>query len=168
MPEIEDIMETPEKAALLLAWQWLALAILSILVIWAIFAFIKHQKQSPNKTNNLKEALAKLKEIAESPISQQSEQNNNQLTIQLSLLTREYLQAQLSNKSIFQTHEEFIIDHQDLEKLPESARKKLSSYLTALAQHKYSPDQHLPTEKNKLIRLTESLLRGIDSTIPQL
>jgi len=161
-------METPEKAALLLTWQWLALALLVILIIWLLLTYIKRQKKSSNKVNNLKKALQRLKEIEESPTTQQNDKRNNQLTIELSLLIREYLQAQLSNKSIFQTHEEFITDHQDLEKLPESARSKLSSYLTSLAQHKYAPNQHLPSQKNKLIRHTESLLRGIDSTVPKL
>lgn len=165
MPEIEDIMETPESAPLLLGWQWLLLAFLCILIIWAIIAYIKHKKNSAIIANNLKKALIRLKKIEQS--ANENNQDNNELTIELSLLTREYLQGQFRNKSIFQTHQEFIADHQDLEKLPESAREKLSTYLTALAEHKYSPDQHLPTEKNKLIQLTESLLRGIDSTVPK-
>jgi len=165
MPEIEDIIETPERAPLLLGWQWLLLAFLSILIICAILAYIKHKKNSPTTANNLKDALIQLKKIKQS--ADESNQDSNQLTIELSLLTREYLQGQFRNQSIFQTHQEFIADHQDLEKLPESAREKLSTYLTALAEHKYSPDQHLPAEKNKLIQLTESLLRGIDSTVPK-
>ena len=165
MPEIEDIMETPERAPLLLGWQWLLLAFLCILIIGAVFAYIRHKKNSAATANNLKNALIRLKKIEQS--TNEGNQDSNQLTIELSLLTREYLQGQFRNKSIFQTHQEFIADHQDLEKLPESARKKLSTYLTALAEHKYSPDQHLPTEKNKLIQLTESLLRGIDSTAPK-
>ncbi len=165
MPEIEDIMETPERAPLLLGWQWLLLAFLCILIIWAILAYIKHKNNTATIANNLKNALIRLKKIEQS--ANETDQDSNELTIELSLITREYLQGQFRNKSIFQTHQEFIADHQDLEKLPESARKKLSTYLTALAEHKYSPDQHLPTEKNKLIQLTESLLRGIDSTAPK-
>ncbi len=165
MPEIEDIIETPERAPLLLGWQWISLAIICVLIIWAIFAFIKHKKNSPTAANYLKNALTRLKKIEQS--AKENNQDSNELTIELSFLTREYLQGQFRNLSLFQTHQEFIADHQDLEKLPESAREKLATYLTALAEHKYSPDQHLPAEKNKLIQLTESLLRGIDSTVPK-
>lgn len=165
MPEIQDVIETPETAPLLLAWQWLLLALITVLIIWAVRAYLKHTKNSPSKANNLKDALDQLKKIEQS--SSQNNQNSNQLTTDLSLLTRRYLQTQFRNKSLFQTHQEFIIDHQDLDKLPQSVQKKLSTYLTALAEHKYSPDQHLPAEKNKLIQLTESLLRGIDSTVPK-
>ena len=165
MPEIEDIIETPERAPLLLGWQWISLAIICVLIIWAIFAFIKHKKNSPTAANYLKNALTHLKKIEQS--AKENNQDSNELTIELSFLTREYLQGQFRNSSLFQTHQEFIADHQDLEKLPESAREKLATYLTALAEHKYSPDQHLPAEKNKLIQLTESLLRGIDSTVPK-
>jgi hypothetical protein len=165
MPEIEDIMETPERAPLLLGWQWLLIVFLCILTIYVILAYIKRKKNSPITVNRLKDALLRLKKIEQS--TSEINYDNNQLSIELSLLTREYLQDQFHNESIFQTHQEFIADHQDLEKLPESAREKLSTYLTALADHKYSPDQHLQAEKNKLIPLTESLLRGIDSTVPK-
>ncbi|MGJ8655068.1 MAG: DUF4381 family protein [Akkermansiaceae bacterium] len=165
MPEIEDIIETPETAPLLLAWQWLLLALICVLIIWAIIAYLKQQKTSTSKVSSLKDALDRLKKIQQASI--ENNQDSNQLTTELSFLTRQYLQGQFSNKSLFQTHQEFIADHQDLDKLPQSAREKLSTYLTALADHKYSPDQHLPTEKNKLIQLTESLLRGIDSTVPK-
>lgn len=164
MPEIQDIIETPEKAPLLLGWQWLVLVILSVLIICLCFAYIKHRKKTTNTANNLKRALLRLRKITQSI---DNIQNSNQLTIELSLITREYLQGKLRNKSIFQTHQEFIADHEDLDKLPGSSREQLSTYLTTLAEHKYSPDQDLPEEKNKLIQLTESLLRGIDSTVPK-
>ena len=165
MPEIEDIMETTERAPLLLGWQWLLLTFLCSLIICAILAYRKYKKDPLTSVNNLKDALNRLKKIEQS--ANESNQDSNQLTIELSLITREYLQGQFLNESIFQTHQEFIADHHDLEKLPESAREKLSTYLTALAEQKYSPDQNLPAEKNKLIQLTESLLRGIDSTAPK-
>ena len=165
MPEIEDIIETPESAPLLLAWQWLALFTLCLLLIWAVYRYIKHKNKASTRVSNLKEALLSLKEMAQS--AEGDNKDTNQLTIDLSLITRQYLQGQFNNKSIFQTHQEFISDHQDLEKLPQTAREKLSTYLTTLAEHKYSPDQHLPAEKIKLIQLTESLLRGIDSTVPK-
>ncbi len=167
MPEIEDIIESTEKAPLLLGWQWLLLLIACCLIIYAILTYLKHKKNTPTSADNLKAALARLKKIEQIASLNDSDQDSNQLSVALSLLTREYLQGQFHNKSIFQTHQEFIADHQDLEQLPEVARDKLATYLTALAEHKYSPDQHPPAEKNKLIRLTESLLRGIDSTVPK-
>lgn len=167
MPEIQDIIETPEKAPILLGWQYLLLLLICILIVCAILAYLKYRKKASTSVNNLNKALARLNKIKK--IAQTSDQNNldsNQLIIELSLITREYLQGQFRNKSIFQTHQEFLADHQDLEKIPESSRDQLFAYLTTLAAHKYSPDNHLPAEKNKLIQLTESLLRGIHSTPP--
>lgn len=165
MPEIQDIIETQEKSAFLLGWQWLIITLLCLLTAWMIIRYLKHKKNTPTKINNLKEALEELQKLSQSETT--NTPSNNDLSINLSLITRQYLQSQFKNESIFQTHQEFIIDHQDLDQLPEAARNKLATYLTTLADHKYSPEQNLPSEKNKLIALTESLLRGIDSTIPK-
>ena len=165
MPEIEDIIETPERAPLLLGWQWLLLILLCVIAICAILAYFKYRKKSVSSVFNLNKALKRLRKIAQS--TTEDESDSNQLIIELSFITREYLQGQFRNQSIFQTHQEFIADHEDMKKIPESAREDLSAYLTTLAQYKYSPDQHLPAEKNKLIQLTESLIRGIHATVPK-
>ncbi len=164
MPEIIDIIETNEKAPALLPWQWLLIVCVGLALLIALIIFLKRQKSSTKKINNLQQALTALKEIQE---SSSTEKDINRLSIELSLLTRAYLQGRFSNNSIFQTHEEFIQDHEDLEKLPLPAREKLASYLSSLAEQKYAPNPHLASEKNKLIELTESLLKGIDSTIPK-
>ena len=165
MPEIIDIIETTEKAPTLLPWQWLAITFLCAALIVGIFLFFKRKQNTPAKIDSFEQALTALREIEQA--SSDEDKDNNWLTIELSLLTRSYLQGQFKNKSIFQTHEEFIQDHNDLEKLPTPAREKLATYLTSLSDSKYAPNPHLPEEKNKLIQLTESLLRGIDSTIPK-
>ena len=165
MPEIEDILETPEKAPLLLGWQWILVIFISLLLVCLLIAYLKHKKNTSASVDHLKKALMRLKNIEQS--ANQNNLDSNQLTIELSLITREYLQGQFRNKSIFQTHQEFIADHEDLTKIPEPARENLSSYLTALANHKYSPAHQLPAEINKLIQLTESLLRGIHSASPE-
>ena len=165
MPEIIDIIETSEKAPSLLPWQWLVILCLAIAITISIYLFLKRQKSQATKINSLEQALTQLKEIETASNDQQKD--SNWLTIELSLLTRSYLQGQFKNNSIFQTHEEFIQDHSDLDQLPAPAREKLSVYLGSLADHKYAPLPDLPEEKNKLIQLTESLLRGMDSTIPK-
>lgn len=164
MPEIQDIIETPEKAPLLLGWQWLLLICLCILMLCLIIAYLKFRRNSSSSVNHLNKALKRLKKIEQS--NSDNSLDSNLLTVELSLITREYLQGQFLNQSIFQTHQEFIADHKDLEIIPESARASLSSYLTTLANHKYSPDHQLPAEINKLIQLTESLLKGIHSSAP--
>jgi hypothetical protein len=159
MLEIEDILESPEKAPLLLGWEWVLVIIICLIILCAIFAYIKFRKNATASIDHLKKALKRLRNIEQSVT--QNNFDNNQISIELSLITREYLQGQFRNKSIFQTHQEFITDHEDLNKIPETARENLSSYLTTLANHKYSPDRQLPAEINKLIQLTESLLKGI-------
>jgi len=165
MPEIIDIIETNEKAPTLLPWQWLVILCIGIVLLLAIYYYLKRPKHTRTEINSLEQALAKLKEINDT--SDDEQKDSNWLTVELSLLTRSYLQGQFKNKSIFQTHEEYLEDHSDLEQLPAPAREKLSVYLSSLAEHKYAPAPDLPEEKNKLIQLTESLLRGIESTIPK-
>ncbi len=166
MIKIEDIIETPEKAPILLGWQWVLLAIFCILVICLIISLLKNKKKSNSSINHLSKALNRLKAIEQ--VILEKKLDSNHLIIELSLITREYLQGQFRNQSIFQTHQEFISDHQDLEKIPAQARENLASYLTTLANHKYSPNNQLPTEINKLIQHTESLLTGIHAINPDL
>ena len=124
--------------------------------------FWKVQKKKANTKppiNNLKSALEQLVEIEKQDL------NDNQLATEVSKLTREYLRHQLNNQALFQTHQEFVKDHEDLDQLPPKARDELTHYLEVLANHKYLPDSNLPTGKEQLIQHTEMLLRGVDSTL---
>lgn len=167
MPEIEDIIETTETAPLFIWWQWALIAIGVVLIIVGLRKLLRTKPKPPAPVNNLKSALERLSQL------DHSELNDTELATEVSLLTRQYLQHQFNNPSLFQTHQEFIrqLDNpemkNDLDRIPETARNEIVFYLKVLAEHKYSPNSHLPTEKEKLIRHTETLLRGVDSTIPR-
>jgi len=165
MPEIVDIIETNQKAPSLLPWQWLLIILAAIAVIIAIILILRRRKITPTRINSFELAMNNLRELEHS--FDTGKKDNQWLILELSLLTRSYLQDQFKNKSIFQTHEEFIKDHDDLASLPAPAQEKIIQYLGDFSDYKYAPDAPIPTEKNKLIQLTESLLRGIDSTIPK-
>ncbi len=159
MPEIEDIIETTETAPLLLWWHWTIIIIVALLTAYYSSKWLKKKATTKLKVNNLKSALEQLVVIEKKDLE------DNELATELSFLTREYLRHQLNNQALFQTHQEFINDHEDLEKLPPKARTNLAQYLEVLANHKYLPDSNLPTGKTKLIQHTETLLRGLDSTL---
>jgi len=161
MPEIEDITETTETAALLLWWQWAIIVVVALVVIYLLSKWLKKKATAKPKVNNLTSALEQLVVIQDQDLS------DNELATEVSKLTREYLRHQLNNQALFQTHQEFVKDHEDLEKLPPNARNELTHYLELLANHKYLPDSNLPTGKAKLIEHTEMLLRGVDSTLPK-
>ena len=167
MPEIEDIIETTETAPLFLWWQWAWIAVGLILLLIGLKMLLKSKVKPPTPVNNLKSALERLSEI------EQKELNDVELATEASLLTRQYLQHQFNNPSLFQTHQEFINqlnssdEKNDLERIPEAARNEITHYLKVLGEHKYSPSSDLPAEKEKLIRHTETLLRGVDSSIPR-
>lgn len=165
MPEIVDIIETNQKAPSLLPWQWLLILFAIFSIIIAIILILRRKNNASTKVNSFELAIGNLRKLEHSFNTE--EKDNQWLVLELSLLTRSYLQDQFKNKSIFQTHEEFIQNHADLDHLPEPAQKKITTYLGALSEYKYAPDAPMPAEKNKLIQLTESLLRGIDSTIPK-
>ncbi len=168
MLEIEDIIETSETANLFIWWQWTLIAIGLLLIVIGLKILFKAKEKPPTPVNNLKSALKRLNEI------EQKDLNNSELATAVSLLTRQYLQHQFNNPSLFQTHQEFInqLDKSDqndeLVKIPEAARNEITFYLKVLAEHKYSPNSPAPTEKEKLIRHTGTLLRGVDSTIPRM
>lgn len=159
MPEIEDIIETTETSSLLLWWQWAMIMIIALVVAYALSKWLKTKSIAKPQVNNLKTALEHLVVIEKKDLE------DTELATEVSLLTREYLKSQLNNQSLFQTQQEFANDHEDLEKLPPQARTNLAHYLEVLANHKYLPDSNLPTGKAKLIEHTETLLRGIDSTL---
>jgi len=159
MPEIEDIIETTETAPLLLWWHWTLIFIAAILLVYLLSKWLKMKSIAKPPANHLKIALEQLVDIEKQDLP------DTQLATELSLLTRQYLRDQLNNQALFQTQQEFANDHEDLEKLPPQARTKLAQYLQVLAKHKYLPDSNLPTSKAKLIEHTETLLRGVDSTL---
>ncbi len=159
MPEIEDIIETTVTAPLLLWWHWAIIILIALLVIYFLSKWLKKKTITKTNINNLKSALEQLLVI------EKKELTDNELATAVSKLTRKYLRHQLNNQSLFQTHQEFVKDHEDLEKLPPTARTELTNYLEILANHKYLPDSNLPDGKAKLIQHTETLLRGIDSTL---
>ena len=159
MPEIEDIIETTETAPLLLWWQWAIIIFVALVTVYFLSKWLNKKATAKPKINNLKTALQQLVVIENKDL------DDNELAIEVSMLTREYLRHQLNNQSLFQTHQEFVADHEDLERLPEKARTELAHYLEVLANHKYLPDSNLPTGKAKLINYTETLLREIDSIL---
>jgi len=127
MIEIEDITETTETADVLLWWQWLLIAILVFALSCALYKWIRHSRNRQPKINNLKTALEQLAMIE----AKSSELEDTELATELSLLTRQFLRSQLNNNSLFQTHQEFVNDHQDLELLTEQSRSNVSQYLPA-------------------------------------
>jgi len=157
MPEIEDITETTETAQLFLWWQWAIFLIIAFAVAYLVSFLLKNKVRTKPKVDNLKSALRALRSI------QQKNLEDTALATELSILTRSYLRSQLNNQSLFQTHQEFVKDEEDLERLPPLARKEVQNHLEKLSNHKYLPNNNLPAEKESLIEKTECLLRTIHS-----
>lgn len=157
-----EIIETSQTPALLLWWQWLGVAIATIALLILIRLIIKNKKTTPpTPVQNLAQALHTLTHIRNETFT------TRDLATRLSLTTRQYLQAQFNDPALFETHQEFNHRSQDIKKLPLEAASRLSSYLTELANLKYAPDPESPEIQDTLIKNTEDLLRGLDSTVPK-
>ena len=159
--KLEDIVETSQKPALLLWWQWLGIAIIFISLLLLLRFFLKNKKISPPKPDNLKDALDRLARLRDQSIP------TKDLAIQLSIIIRAYLQKQFEDTALFETHEEFHARSSHLKRLPPEAASRLTIYLGELSDLKYAPTIDAKAIQSSLLEKTDALLRGLDSTTPR-
>jgi len=157
-----EIIETQHPPQILLWWQWLAIALAVIILLYIIrFIIKKIPKQTTPPVQNLIQALEELENISKENLA------TRDLATKLSLTTRQYLQAQFLDPALFETHQEFNTRSQDIKKLPQEAAARLTSYLTELSNLKYTPNPESQEHQEALIKNTQTLLTGLDSTIPK-
>lgn len=160
MPEIHDIVETTEHAALLLWWQWVLIGLAAILLLSLLMLLFKRSAKPSiaRKQNPLQIALAQLSAI------KTEQTTSNQLAVHLSLVVRQYLQRRFDDRALFETDEEFHARSADFEKLPTQSARHLQDYLQAISEHKYAPNPNHPAALESLIEKASSLVKQLDST----
>ena len=159
MPEIEDIIETSQQAPILLWWQW-TLIVLAVIIIASIAKrlFKKRKRAASSPDKSLPQALQELRKLEKI--------SDAELSISVSRIVRSFLQQKFQHQTLFQTQEEFVSDHEDMNHLPQQAKDHLIHYLNTLAAHKYSPSTHLPSDQNELTQHTSSLLKSLNTIQP--
>lgn len=81
-----------------------------------------------------------------------------------SLALRTYLHVNLDEQALYETHDEFLLRPEALQRLPRGARDHLEPFLSKLAQCKYGPSGTDPAESAKLIDDSLRILHGLEST----
>lgn len=137
MPEAEKIIihdiSTTEEVIPdpgLIWWQWTLIALGVLLLLTALYFFLKNCKQNQvQPTYTLTKALQEI-----SSISIESQQH---FSVELSLIIRKFLQHKVQDPSLFETQEE--INDRALEdaKLPESIKNEVLDFLEKLNYLKY-------------------------------
>ncbi len=164
IPELE-----PELPAELFAtstvWWWVGVAVL-VLALGLLWFILRRRR--------------KKREVAPIPPAQQALEALEQLEksrpallrefcLQLSLILRRYLQGELHDPALYETHEEFSRRIDSLSAVPEQLRLPVQDLLEQLAEYKYAAsDTQAPTEADALCaRARELLIRIRDFTDAQ-
>lgn len=158
MPEIEDIIETTERAPIFLWWQWFLIGIGLLLVICFVWKWLvrRHHAQPVSQSAPpIHRAQRELKALAELglPLREQASA--------LSIILRRYLGQRYAIPALYQTREEFLSSNPNIDKLPDTASTKVRQMLDQLHQLKYAPVTDAAS--TELLKSTETLLISLES-----
>ena len=133
IPELEH--EVPADQFTSLWWGWWALLILIILGAAAAYVALRLRQKSPLPIpiTPAEQALQDLDalESARPPLLRE-------FSLQLSMIMRRFLQGELNDPALFETHEEFSRRIDSLASVPEQFRMPMHTLLEKLAEFKYA------------------------------
>lgn len=86
------------------------------------------------------------------------------LATEASFAVRRYLAACLAEPALYETHEEFLLREDALEKLPAGSREHLNPLLEELSAAKYGPSQADPAMADAFLKKSLNTLQGLEST----
>lgn len=137
-----------------LAWALLIVAIfIAIGIIWHIRRSRQQTTPAPSPLDTALSALTSLEEKMP-PVRESSQQ--------LSLILRRFLQGQVQDPALYETHEEFSQRLDALSSVPEQCQYDTRYLLETLADLKYAGlHEQNPVRVRTLIEQTRSLIMGI-------
>ena len=149
-------------------WVWIILAVVVLgLLLVLVAAIVMARRKRPTPSTNPDEAyifsrgqLKKLRDALDGmPLAE--------VATQASFALRYYLAACLEEPALYETHEEFTLRVDALEKLPAGSREHLNPLLERLAECKYGPSRQDEPVARTLVDDCLEVLQGIDSTRPR-
>lgn len=159
IPELEGEVEpshfTQSSAWLPLAW---GLVIATALAAAALLWWIRRvKKRAPHMPTQLEKALAALTEL------EQKLPPLRECSLRVSLIVRQYLQGEVQDPSLYETHEEFSQRLDSLAEVPQECQYDTRYLLEKLADLKYAGIREQdPVQARTLIEQARTLLNRID------
>lgn len=139
----------------LLAWGAVALiCIAAVLIIWWVR---RSRKKAPAAPSPLESALTSLTAL------EQTLPPLRECSLQISLIVRQYLQGQVQDPALYETHEEFSQRLDSLSSVPKECQYDTRYLLEKLADLKYAGNHEQdPVQAHTLIEQARALLKRID------
>ena len=142
-------------------WGWLLLGILLAGTTWALIRFLfRHSAPVPPSDTwflDSSEALEAFRPLL-------AKLTLAEIATETSFVLRHYLVLTLREPALYQTHEEFLLRSDALQKLPGGARDRLAPLLSELASAKYEPSRIDPSTSERMIDDSLRILQGLEST----
>lgn len=142
-------------------WFWILFATVITGGATALFLILRRKTQPAAKPDtSYLDSRNALKDLH----SSLADQSLAEVATGASLILRHYLATTLQEPALYETHEEFIMRSDALEKLPAGARDRLAPLLTQLAEAKYGPSTVNFEGATTLINNCLGVLQGLEST----
>lgn len=145
-------------------YAWILLAVVGLGLLTGLAFYLRHRRNTRTKPLSIEScyeesrkkliALSDLTEIH--PLSR--------IATEASFAVRYYLAACLSEPALFETHEEFLLRDDALQRLPIGSRERLTPLLEHLAALKYSPSRSNPDAARTILDDALHVLQAIEST----
>lgn len=155
IPELQPELPA-EQFAVVSPWWWVGAAVILLTAVAAMWFLLRRRRGKKDivPISPAQQALDALAEL---------EKNRPPLLrdfcLQLSLILRRYLQGELHDPALFETHEEFSRRIDSLSAVPDHLRLPVQNLLEQLAEYKYAAsDSRNPAEADALSARAEELL----------
>jgi hypothetical protein len=163
--DFHDIPDpTPHLPGIQLPWYLWAVAALVLLALIILITVLIRNRSKPSTSAFIEETYGNSRKLLEALLEQINDHPLSHLATQASFAVRGYLAACLSEPALYETHEEFLLREDALERLPAGSRDRLNPFLEELATLKYSPSTPDPAAAETLIKKSLNILQGLEST----
>ena len=140
---------------------WLFIIIGAVLVASLIFWLIRHRMKRAKDPANIRQAAFKDAITALDAIPQN---DSHAAALESSMILRKYLSITAEDPALFETHEEFVLRHDSLQKFPQSMRDEVAAIFSRLATIKYAPDS-TKTNAETIIGDSRQLLHTLHAAL---
>ena len=142
-------------------WPWIAAAVLAVMLLAACWWLIRRKSgnsRARTRDQAWQEAMAALEQLPAATA--------RETAVRTSLILRRFLARAAGDRSLFETHEEFISRHDALQPLTADCRERVTRTFTDLAAMKYAPEPD-DGDSGEIVRTARSLLEQLHQQLPE-
>ena len=159
IPELDGEADPAQfiQSDMWLALAWIIPVLIALVAIGVIWWIRRSKRTQPHMATPLETALRALQQLEEKlpPI--------RECSLQISLIVRGYLQGQVQDPALYETHEEFSQRLDSLATVPKACQYDTRYLLERLADLKYAGSREQdPVQARTLIEQARALLSRID------